>query len=723
MLNLTNASLQQVIDILAQKLRINYILDPGLKGSVTISTYGEIKQVDTRALLETVLRINGAAMVQVGDIYRIVPVKSVGNLPITPQTESKTFPDDERMMLNLVFLKYATVSELSKLIEPFLGEGAKLVSYDPANLMLILDNSRNMRRTMDLISVFDNDALAAKRVRLFEVKYGRPADLAKDLESVMKAVSLGDKSSAVRFLPIDRINTIVAIAPNPGVFDQVEAWLKRLDIEPKVTAGSVDNYVYRVKYGWASMLSGAIMQLYLGYTGGYGGMGYGMGSTMGYGGTLNGFGSGFGNNGGGMMGGGFGGGYGGYGGGGMMNGGFGGTGYGGYGGGMMGGYGGGGYGGGGYGGGGYGGGMMGGGYGGYGGGYGGGAYAPVSTPMTQTPAAGTAGATSGTDLTGSYLGAGGGAYGVPPASKIPRVIPNPFDNTLLIQATPQDFQQIQSLLRQLDVPPRQVLVEAKIYEVDLTGDFSAGVQAYLQRRDAALPSGFPASRQPQASLSPSSAASNLVLTAGMLVGNSKELLGILNASESSTRAKLVSAPSLIATDSIPATINVGDSVPTQSGTITGAVTNTAAIATAIQNVQTGLTLSVMARVTPSGIITLAINQQVSAPVPPPTNVSTPSGSPSFSNRSLSTQVTVQDGDTVAIGGIITDSNTYTSAGIPYLNRIPGLGYLFGGKTMSSQRVELVVFFTPRVIYDTNQMVEASDEMKSEFKKLRSMIKE
>lgn len=368
MLNLTNASLQQVIDILAQKLRINYILDPGLKGSVTISTYGEIKQVDTRALLETVLRINGAAMVQVGDIYRIVPVKSVGNLPITPQTESKTFPDDERMMLNLVFLKYATVSELSKLIEPFLGEGAKLVSYDPANLMLILDNSRNMRRTMDLISVFDNDALAAKRVRLFEVKYGRPADLAKDLESVMKAVSLGDKSSAVRFLPIDRINTIVAIAPNPGVFDQVEAWLKRLDIEPKVTAGSVDNYVYRVKYGWASMLSGAIMQLYLGYTGGYGGMGYGMGSTMGYGGTLNGFGSGFGNNGGGMMGGGFGGGYGGYGGGGMMNGGFGGTGYGGYGGGMMGGYGGGGYGGGGYGGGGYGGGMMGGGYGGYGGG-------------------------------------------------------------------------------------------------------------------------------------------------------------------------------------------------------------------------------------------------------------------------------------------------------------------------------------------------------------------
>ena len=714
MLNLNNASLLQVIDTLAHKLRINYILDPRVKGSVTINTYGEIKEVDTRSLLETVLRINGAAMVQVGDIYRIVPVADAGRLPIPLESESKNIPDDERITLNLIFLKYATVSELAKLIEPFLGEGGKVVTYEPANLMLILDNARNMRRTMDLISVFDNDTLAAKRVRLFEVKYGRPSDLAKDLESVMKAVSFGgDKSSVpIRFLAIDRINTIVAIAPNPGVFEQVEAWLKRLDIEPKVTAGSVDNYVYRVKYGWASMLSGAIMQLYLGYSGGYGmgGMGYGMGGSMGYGGMLNGFGGGgYGGLGGGMMGG-YGGGMGGGYGGGMMGGGYGGGMMGGgYGGGMMGG--------------GYGGGMMGG-YGGYGGGYGGGTYAPSATPMTPATATTgtTSGTTSGTDLTGSYLGSAGG-YGMPPASKIPRVIPNPFDNTLLIQATPQDYQQILKLLQQLDVAPRQVLIEAKIYEVDLTGEFSSGVQAYLQRRSVGLPSTFNGSTQPQGSLSPSSTATNLVLTAGMLVGNSKELLGILNASESSTRAKLVSAPSLIATDSIEAEINVGDSVPAETGTITGAITSTAAIATSINNVQTGLTLDILARVTPSGIITLKINQQVSAPEPPPTNVSTPSGSPSFSNRAVSTQVTVQDGDTIAIGGIITESDTYTSAGIPYLNRIPGVGLLFGGKTVTKQRTELVIFYTPRVIYDTNQMVEAGDEVKSQFKKLRSMIQE
>jgi general secretion pathway protein D len=90
---------------------------------------------------------------------------------------------------------------------------------------------------------------------------------------------------------------------------------------------------------------------------------------------------------------------------------------------------------------------------------------------------------------------------------------------------------------------------------------------------------------------------------------------------------------------------------------------------------------------------------------------------------MQTQVTVQDGDTVAIGGIISDTNTSTSSGIPILHRLPGIGGLFGGKTISNQRTELVIFLTPRVIYDTTQIVEATDELKSNFKKLRSLMHE
>jgi general secretion pathway protein D len=330
-------------------------------------------------------------------------------------------------------------------------------------------------------------------------------------------------------------------------------------------------------------------------------------------------------------------------------------------------------------------------------------------------AAGALGATS-QDLTGSYLGAGG--YGALWA-KIPRVIPNPFDNTLLIQATPQDYAQILKLLEQLDVPPRQILVEAKIYEVNLTGSFASGVQAALQTRDQSRPEWSPG----QAVRAITSSAGTVV-TAGWLVGNSRQLLAMLTAAEDNRRAKLVSAPRLIATDSIAASINVGDEVPTLTAqAVNGSITSggSSVFTQAVQSHSSGVTLNVLARVNPSGIITLVINQDVSAPVAP--SASAAIQSPSFSHRAVNTQITMQDGDTIAIGGIITESYTYSSAGVPLLHRIPILGAMFGAKSVSKQRTEMVIFMTPHVIYDTNQLVEASDQVKSGFKRIKMMTHE
>ena len=116
-----------MIDTLAREMKINYILDPRIKGSVIIYTYGEVKPVDLMQLMETILRVNGAAMVKVGDLYRIVPIAAVSNLPLEPNVnhDPKTIPDDERMVLNLFFLKYATAAELATLVKPFLGKAQR----------------------------------------------------------------------------------------------------------------------------------------------------------------------------------------------------------------------------------------------------------------------------------------------------------------------------------------------------------------------------------------------------------------------------------------------------------------------------------------------------------------------------------------------------------------------------------------------------------------------
>ena len=88
-LNLNNASLLEVINLLAQDLHINYILDSGVRaGSVTINTYGAVRDIDLRPLLETILRMNGLAMVQAGNIYRIVPIANIARQPVSPITET-----------------------------------------------------------------------------------------------------------------------------------------------------------------------------------------------------------------------------------------------------------------------------------------------------------------------------------------------------------------------------------------------------------------------------------------------------------------------------------------------------------------------------------------------------------------------------------------------------------------------------------------------------------
>jgi general secretion pathway protein D len=164
-------------------------------------------------------------------------------------------------------------------------------------------------------------------------------------------------------------------------------------------------------------------------------------------------------------------------------------------------------------------------------------------------------------------------------------------------------------------------------------------------------------------------------------------------------------------------------VPTlTSQALTGAQSGgNSLFANTISSRNSGVTLSVLARVTDSGVVTLMIDQEVSSAQAPSANSAIQS--PSFQTRSVSTQVTIQDGDTIAIGGIIQESKASSSAGVPWLHRLPVIGAAFGAKSTSTGRTELVIFMTPRVIYDTNAITEASDEVKSKLKRLSKIVTE
>jgi general secretion pathway protein D len=262
-----------------------------------------------------------------------------------------------------------------------------------------------------------------------------------------------------------------------------------------------------------------------------------------------------------------------------------------------------------------------------------------------------------------------------------------------------------------------VLIDAKIYEVDLKGAFAAGVSAYLEQKNSGTAGA--AGRI----LSAASSVGGVALTTGALVLRSHELLAAMTASETKDYTRVISAPSIIATDSVAATMNVGDDVPVLTSQAVAGVqqSGSSLFTNTVSSRSTGVTLNILARVNSSGIVTMMINQNVSSPQA--AGASSSIQSPSFQNRSFQTQITVQDGDTVAIGGIIQETNLQSSAGVPFLHKLPGIGALFGSQSITKSRTELVVFLTPRVIYDTNQMVEATDEIRSNMKRIGKLTKE
>jgi general secretion pathway protein D len=203
----------------------------------------------------------------------------------------------------------------------------------------------------------------------------------------------------------------------------------------------------------------------------------------------------------------------------------------------------------------------------------------------------------------------------------------------------------------------------------------------------------------------------------------RQLLLFLNASESRGEARVISAPSLLAADNLPASISVGAEIPILSSQVFGLAAQTAnnpVFTNTIQNRDTGVLLTITPRVNSSGLVTLQIQQEVSVPVPPEAGAIQ---SPSISKRSVSTQAVVQDGETIALGGIIQESRTYSRNRIPLLGDIPYLGALFGNTSLSTQRTELILLLTPTVIRDATEARNATAEFRSKLRDLRRILEE
>jgi general secretion pathway protein D len=303
-----------------------------------------------------------------------------------------------------------------------------------------------------------------------------------------------------------------------------------------------------------------------------------------------------------------------------------------------------------------------------------------------------------------------------------RIVADSDNNSLLIWATSQNYERILSTLQKIDVAPRQVLIEATIAEVTLSGQLQYGLQWFFNNGVGRDYTGTGSLGLPT-DVTLTDALENI--PAGQFsyaITNSDDIVkALLTALASDSKLKVLSSPQVMVLDNQQATIRVGTDQPVPSGTST---VNNVTTTGGVTYKPTGVLLEVLPRVNAGGIVNMEIRQEV-IDVGPLVDVSqagaTARQERSFLQRTVTSKVTVKSGQTLVLGGLIRDNRTEAQRGIPVLYKIPVLGALFGNTSELVDRTELIVLITPRVVRNTEEIDAVTDEIRRKMRAVEPVI--
>jgi general secretion pathway protein D len=664
--NFENQPVEAVVKaILGDLLHENYSITPGVQGNVSFSTSQPVTAEQALPILETLLSWTNNALVHSNGRYVVVPAKDAVAGNLVPSLGANAPAGG--LQARLFPLHYISATEMQKLIKPFARPDATLLADPTRNVIVMAGTPSELDNYQRTVATFDVDWLRGMSVGVFSLQRAEVKDLTPMLDKLFGDKGNTPMAGLLRFIPIERTNSLVVISPQPAYLEEVRSWIDRIDHgggnEPQL-------YVYDVRNVQASDLADYLSDI---YGGGSAGGSSDRGGKVGPGlssGTLGGGDSDLGNRGGSGLG--------------SNTGAFGNS----------------------------------------------SGSSSGSSGLINTSGglgSGSYGSNGGSSFGGgSSMGSGGGSglgdddntssrrqrNGPITTDDGVRITSVDSNNQLMVRCRPAQWAEIEQAIKRLDAVPLQVQIETRILEVALTGEFQFGVQWYLE--------GLVGSTNGQPT-QPGNKQQWALGNGGASYGGESFFYSFVNnnisvalrAMETSGNTKTLSAPSLVVLNNQKAHIQVGDQIPiTQTYINTNA--NSDNTIGQLEYKDTGVILNVRPRVNPGGLVYLNINQVVSAPG----QKDTATGNFPIQQREVATQVAVQSGQTVLLGGLIKQDEGVTDTGIPGLNRIPVFGRLFGSTTRSRNRTELIVLITPRVITNGDEAKSVTDEYQRKFESLR-----
>jgi general secretion pathway protein D len=644
--NFEGESLNAVVKaILGDLLQQNYVIAPGVHGTVTLSTPTAVNSSQALSLLEMVLGWNNARMIWADGRYNIVPGDQAlltGNL--APRTGP--IGNVRGYEVRAVPLHFISATEMQKLLTPYARANA-IVDADAARNLIVLAGTKDeLENYLRTIQIFDVDWLAGMSVGVYPLQQTDAVHMVASLEAAFGANSKTPVAGMFRFMPLEGINAVLVITPQPSYLTEIQTWIDRLDQGDGQTARL---YVYEVKNVKASDLSTQIGTLF----------GIQVQQPTPAPSTVPGLepvdiSS-------------------------------------------------------------------------YGSGKGGQASPPLASVQSGSNTSRAGNASSGANVS---QGNGSGVS----------ITSVEDSNSILVRATPAQWESIRRAIDRLDTMPLQVHIEAQVIEVELQGDLSYGVSWYLKNGISQFDPNLGAIAQTRTAFGPVGATlvpspGTSTVPAGLTFAYlAKDALAVIQALDTVTNLRILSAPSLVVRNNVEADFDSGTQIPIAStilspgfagtttptsGSTSNGSTSTTDTFSQVQYIQTGVSLKVKPRAASNGMVFMDITQEVSSPQSTAASVG---GNVPIDDRKLKTSVAVQSGETVLLAGLIKETKGTGASGLPYLDRLPVVGGLFGTKSVTNEREEVLVLITPTIIRNPADARKVTDDYGARFKALQPLRK-
>ncbi len=630
--NFEGESLQAVIKaILGDLLGHNYVVAPGVQGQVTFSTAKPISMDQAMGVLEMLLAWNSATLVYKDGRYTVLPIAQAipGNLipRVGPAADARGYE------IRVVPLKYIAATAMQEMLQPYARQGSIIKADNTRSMILIAGIRSDLEAYLQTIEIFDVDWLAGMSVGVFPLERVEATTVVPEMEKIFGEGGPTPLAGLFRFLPIERINAVLVITPQPDYLDDAEEWLRKLDRGGSESGSQL--YVYYVKNVKAVDLAEKLTEIFTGQKAasgnaqprGVGGVVPGVESVEIKSGNKS---------------------------------------------------------------------------------------EPPREPAVSRPVSNNDG------------------ISIVQSDEI-RITSIEESNALMIRATAGEYDSILGAIKRLDIVPLQVHIEAKVLQVDLTNKLSFGVKWFFENASGSADAlRYRNLRRANPVRDVWSSAAGQASGAGLAwTFLNVEAEAFLDALQSESNVQVLSAPSLVVLNNKDASINVGKQIPVVSavfnpyssgtgttdpngGGVGGVNTGSQSY---VQFRDTGIKLEVTPRVNPGGLVYLEISQEESTPESTPD----PTGNVAVNQRTIQTEIAVQSGQTVLLGGLIRETASDGHAGVPGLVKIPLIGKLFGSSNKDFLRQELLVLITPTVIDSAEAAQDMTDEYRKRFKGLKPLL--